>query len=161
MGAGYVGRLLGKESLKKKLQEKTFQNLGVDCEWNLWCPIKVNFLIWRLAMDRLPTLVNLAKRNNQLDSLMCKFCGESEETSEHLFVSCGLSQYVWDFIGSWCRLYGFFLFEVGDVLRYHKMARGNKKWKIAVYTIMQTAVWVIWKARNEAILRESSRGYQV
>ncbi|KAJ0554379.1 hypothetical protein HanRHA438_Chr08g0362181 [Helianthus annuus] len=56
-------------------------------------------------------------------------------------------------LGAGCRLYGFFLFEVGDVPRYHKMARGNKKWKNAVYTIMQTAVWVIWKARNEAIFK--------
>ncbi|MFS7978149.1 hypothetical protein Hanom_Chr10g00912221 [Helianthus anomalus] len=30
---------------------------------------------------------------------------------------------------------------------------GKKKWKNAVYTIMQTAVWVIWKALNEAIFK--------
>ncbi|KAJ0830373.1 putative reverse transcriptase zinc-binding domain-containing protein [Helianthus annuus] len=137
-------------SLRNIMQQKTFQKLESSSEWNRWSPIKVNFLIWRLVMDRLPTMVNLAKRNIQVGSLMCKLCGESEETSEHLFVSCGLTQSIWDFVGSWCRLYGFFLFDVKDVLGYHRMTRGTKEWKKVVYTIIQTTIWCIWRARNNA-----------
>ncbi|KAJ0570205.1 putative RNA-directed DNA polymerase [Helianthus annuus] len=139
------------KSLRKLLQSKSFTDLDTCCTWNKWSPIKVNFFTWRLALDRLPTLENLARRNIQVGSLMCKFCGEMQETSEHLFISCGLSQSVWEFVRTWCQLHRFVLFDVKDALQYHKDARGSKRWKTAIYTVIQTTLWCIWRARNEAI----------
>ncbi|XP_022020022.1 uncharacterized protein LOC110920094 [Helianthus annuus] len=140
-------------SIKRRLQVATFEDLGNGFQWNKLVPIKVNFLAWRLSLNRLPTVDNLEARGLQVGSSMCSFCGLQRETAEHLFVSCRLSQVVWDFVATWCKLYGFFMFGVTDLISYYKKARGSEKWRSLVYLVIQTAVWCIWRSRNEAIFR--------
>nr|GFB56644.1 hypothetical protein [Tanacetum cinerariifolium] len=39
--------------------------------WNQYLPIKVNVFVWRLMLNRLPSRVNLDRRNIEVDSLLC------------------------------------------------------------------------------------------
>ncbi|KAJ0878916.1 putative reverse transcriptase zinc-binding domain-containing protein [Helianthus annuus] len=80
------------KSLKKLIQQLSFTDLGLEFEWNKWCPIKVNFLVWRLIQDRIPTVIALQRRNVHLPSTQCKLCHEEEETTLHLFGSCLIAQ---------------------------------------------------------------------
>ncbi|MFS7979891.1 putative reverse transcriptase zinc-binding domain-containing protein [Helianthus anomalus] len=74
------------KSLKNLLQHARFTNLGNDFVWNNWNPSKVNFLSWRISLDRLPTLVALAQRNVINGQTGCKICGLYDEDADHLFV---------------------------------------------------------------------------
>ncbi|XP_022032887.1 uncharacterized protein LOC110933996 [Helianthus annuus] len=74
---------------------------------------------------------------------------EYEESTDHLFALCSLVHQVWDYVLQWCRIPPTFFFGVKDVLNMHKEMRGSRKWKKAVYTITQTGIWCIWKARND------------
>ncbi|XP_021975347.1 uncharacterized protein LOC110870477 [Helianthus annuus] len=118
--------------------------------WNNWCPVKVNFLSWRLYCNRLPTKAALSRRNIHLPSTTCVLFGDYEETTDHLFASCRLVQQVWDEISRWCRNPTPFLFSAKDVLELHLHCRGLAKWKRALYSVVQTCIWCIWQARNEA-----------
>ncbi|XP_076931459.1 uncharacterized protein LOC143596613 [Bidens hawaiensis] len=80
------------KSLKNSLAAAGGSALDYSFAWNNWVPRKVNVVAWRAELERLPTFVSLAARNLAVTSNFCPFCGEVEETAEHLFVSCRLAQ---------------------------------------------------------------------
>ena len=56
--------------------------------WKLKIPSKASHFAWRLIRDRLPTKVNLRRRNVELDNVYCTFCRICDEDESHLFFSC-------------------------------------------------------------------------
>ncbi|KAF5761564.1 putative reverse transcriptase zinc-binding domain-containing protein [Helianthus annuus] len=93
------------KSLRCLMEHKFFfSDLRIGYEWNGWVPIKVNFVAWRLVLNRLPTAVNLVQRNINIPDTRCKVCNEEDESASHLFVACNFAQKVWDFVVGWCRL---------------------------------------------------------
>ncbi|KAF5754385.1 putative RNA-directed DNA polymerase [Helianthus annuus] len=63
--------------------------------WNNYVPKKVGIVPWRALMERLPTRIALAARNVDISDIRCVLCGDYDESSEHLFVSCQFAQSVW------------------------------------------------------------------
>ncbi|GJR45379.1 RNA-directed DNA polymerase, eukaryota, partial [Tanacetum coccineum] len=55
-------------------------------------PIKVNVFAWKLFLDRLPTRLNLARRNVYVPSLDCPLCDQGEEDTSHLFFGCSAAK---------------------------------------------------------------------
>ncbi|KAE8681544.1 hypothetical protein F3Y22_tig00111318pilonHSYRG00062 [Hibiscus syriacus] len=74
--------------------------INVACEgevedrfWNLvWAnlaPPKVEFFVWRVVQQRIPSLTKLSKRGVVgIDSTLCMFCNEAPESINHLFCHC-------------------------------------------------------------------------
>ncbi|XP_076920194.1 uncharacterized protein LOC143581255 [Bidens hawaiensis] len=98
-------------------------------KWNNWIPKKVNLVAWRAELDRLPTRVALAARNINVLSIDCAFCGDHNESVEHIIVSCGLAQAVWHAISVWCRVPAIYTFRVRDLLELHNFSFIPKKAK--------------------------------
>ncbi|KAJ0475516.1 putative RNA-directed DNA polymerase [Helianthus annuus] len=138
-------------SLKVKLQNSIFVDLNLAFEWNNWAPKKVNFLIWRLVQDKLPTCSALARRNVIVQDNRCKMCGCEAETTAHLFVSCSIAEQIWEFVSRWCRIRQIFALELKDLANIHKSNRGSQRWKKVVNMVTQAAIWVIWRSRNGAV----------
>ncbi|MFS7918178.1 putative reverse transcriptase zinc-binding domain-containing protein [Helianthus anomalus] len=42
------------------------------------------------------------RRNVNVDSLVCKLCGDQNESSEHLFTSCLFVSLIWSQVSNWC-----------------------------------------------------------
>ncbi|KAL8529981.1 hypothetical protein ACS0TY_007160 [Phlomoides rotata] len=65
--------------------------------WNKFTPAKVTANSWRLLWDRLPTKVNLRRRNilDTNQNLRCVLCNEKDETGRHIFFECEVSYKVW------------------------------------------------------------------
>ncbi|KAJ0837468.1 putative reverse transcriptase zinc-binding domain-containing protein [Helianthus annuus] len=114
------------------------------------CPPKPNE-IEMAVQDRLPTLVALAQRNVINGQTGCKICGLYDEDADHLFVCCEAAQYVWDFISHWCKISSIYAFGVKGLLEWHKQVRGNAKWRKLIYAVIQVALWVIWRSRNDMV----------
>nr|GEV43132.1 hypothetical protein [Tanacetum cinerariifolium] len=72
--------------------------------WNQYLPIKVNVFVWRLMLNRLPSRVNLDRRNIEVDSLLCSSCLEDIETINHTFFNCGLAKDLWALLAKWWEL---------------------------------------------------------
>ncbi|GJU98501.1 RNA-directed DNA polymerase, eukaryota [Tanacetum coccineum] len=64
-------------------------------------PIKVNVFAWKLFLDRLPTRLNLARRNVYVPSLDCPLCDQGEEDTSHLFFGCSAAKEVMKLICRW------------------------------------------------------------
>nr|GEV76493.1 RNA-directed DNA polymerase, eukaryota [Tanacetum cinerariifolium] len=58
----------------------------VPTRWIKSIPIKINIFAWKLCLDRLPTRVNLAKRNVVVASLLCPLCDSGMEDAAHFFL---------------------------------------------------------------------------
>ncbi|XP_022024131.1 uncharacterized protein LOC110924432 [Helianthus annuus] len=126
-------------------------DLELAFEWNNWSPKKVNFLIWRLVQDKLPTYTALARRNVVVQDTRCKMCGDEVETAIHLFASCSVAEQIWEFVSRWCRIHHVFALELKDLASIHKRNRGSQRWKKVVNLVTQAAIWVIWRSRNDAV----------
>ncbi|KAI3775666.1 hypothetical protein L1987_45415 [Smallanthus sonchifolius] len=127
--------------------------------WCKWIPNKCNIFMWRAGMDRIPTQYALRRRNIYVGDGMCVFCGEVEETSDHLFSACRLVDGVWNDIVSWCKIPPIYVFSTNDVLQIVKYAGGSKAKQDILYGVIILACWRIWKARNKKIF--TSKGTKV
>ncbi|GJV58905.1 urease isoform X1 [Tanacetum coccineum] len=54
--------------------------------WNILLPIKVYIFSWRLAMERILTIINLDRRGIDLELIWCPICDDAVDTEEHLIV---------------------------------------------------------------------------
>ncbi|XP_022030330.1 uncharacterized protein LOC110931236 [Helianthus annuus] len=91
----------------------------------------------------------LKKRNIDRGDQSCVFCGDSDESVEHLFSSCNFSSTVWSIVSSWCKIPCIWGFSVKDLLEYHDLSGLKGKKKDIVQGITRIGCWIIWKARNE------------
>ncbi|KAK7275182.1 hypothetical protein RIF29_16291 [Crotalaria pallida] len=62
--------------------------------WNAHCMPRCRELLWRLCREILPIKANLFKRGIQTDAI-CPFCGEDEDTINHVFLHCSEVDKVW------------------------------------------------------------------
>ncbi|XP_076916199.1 uncharacterized protein LOC143575815 [Bidens hawaiensis] len=93
----------------------------------------------------------LAKRNVIVGSLYCPTCGESEETTEHVFVSCGLAQAVWQAVSIWCKVPHIFAFGIRDIFELYKFINVSKRKVKMFHAVCLVSVWCLWKARNDIV----------
>ncbi|MFS7939902.1 putative reverse transcriptase zinc-binding domain-containing protein [Helianthus anomalus] len=138
-------------SLKSFIQPAPQSARNYMLTWNNWVPKKVCLLAWRADKDRLPTRVGLARRSIQVPTILCVFCGEADETSEHLFVSCSFAQSVWQLITQWCKVSSIYAFGFRDLLVLHWYSRIPKKKMKAFHAIILKAIWCIWRMRNDMV----------
>ncbi|KAJ0732921.1 putative RNA-directed DNA polymerase [Helianthus annuus] len=119
--------------------------------WNNLVPKKVGVVAWRAIAERLPTRLALVYRNVNIGDTRCIFCGEYEESSEHLFVSCQFSQTVWIIMAQWCKIPPILAFCLRDLLDLHFFMQGSNRKKKVINAIVQVVIWSIWRMRNEVI----------
>ncbi|KAF5788296.1 putative reverse transcriptase zinc-binding domain-containing protein [Helianthus annuus] len=85
----------------------------------------VDFLIWRIVQDKLPTTTALARRNIFVLNTRCKMCEDEDESALHLFVSCRIAVLVWEVISQWCKLSPIYILELKDSANINKRNRGS------------------------------------
>jgi len=77
---------------------RVFENI-----WKSKAPLKVVALSWKLLLDRILTRKNLERRNclSPEVSSTCVLCGIVEESANHLFLHCIVSNMVWARVMRW------------------------------------------------------------
>ena len=133
----------------RKLMEndRDFSNINVF-EWCKWIPIKCNIFGWRAEMGRIPTAIALRHRNIPIADVSCQFCGGAEETVDHLFTGCIVTNVLWQHIASWCKVQNWFAFSFKDLMEVHNFIGLSGKAKDIFHGIIIIGCWCIWKARN-------------
>ncbi|XP_035844133.1 uncharacterized protein LOC118490545 [Helianthus annuus] len=129
--------------------------VGINLPDSIWCLVgigsKVGVVSWRAIPERLPTRAALAARNIDNGDTRCPLCGEYEDTSDHLFVSCHFTQSIWLVIAQWCRIPPMVAFSLKDVLDTHVTVYGSKKKKKVISAIIQVVIWSVWRMRNKLL----------
>ena len=99
-------------------------------------------------LGRIPTAIALSHRNIHVVDISCPFCGEADETVDHLFSGCIIASVLWQHISSWCKIQNLFAFSFRDLLDAHNYVGLAGKAKDILYGIIIIGCWSIWKARN-------------
>ncbi|KAJ0464423.1 putative reverse transcriptase zinc-binding domain-containing protein [Helianthus annuus] len=141
-------------SIKEGLIKQRFSDPEYVLNWNNWVPKKVGILTWRACLDRLPTRCALVRRNINMPNCLCPMCGEEQEDTEHLFVTCSFAQMIWQLVTQWCKIQPIYAFRVRDLLDLHQYVGGSAKFKKAFQAICHTVFWCIWRCRNEVIFEQ-------
>ncbi|KAJ0725473.1 putative reverse transcriptase zinc-binding domain-containing protein [Helianthus annuus] len=123
-------------------------------KWIHWVPLKCNIHAWRAEMHRLPTRIELEKRNIVLETNECVLCSDGLDSTLHIFTACAFALEVWCRIGSWCKLPPIFAFEVRDLLSIYKTTSGGKQGKKIIQGIVMVTLWYIWLAQNGKIFNQ-------
>ncbi|GJS86722.1 RNA-directed DNA polymerase, eukaryota [Tanacetum coccineum] len=74
---------------------------GSSNRWNNFVPPKLNILLWRIGLARIPTRDNLVSRGIVLNTSLCPVCCTSLETVEHVFADCVELRGIWSNISRW------------------------------------------------------------
>ena len=119
--------------------------------WKLRIPSKAAVFVWRLLRDRLPTKLNLRRRNVEINDLHCPFCRRSEEDAAHLFFHCSRITPIWGEALSWVNMLSVFPQHPRQNFSQHMIdwvdgIRGNR-WR--VWWVAFT--WNVWQLRNKII----------
>ncbi|XP_035832997.1 uncharacterized protein LOC118481817 [Helianthus annuus] len=126
-------------------------------KWSSWIPKKINYFLWRVVLNRIPTKEALAIRNVPMPSLVCVMCNKELESADHLLITCEFAQQLWVGVSQWMKItLPRYLLSVVDLLNYinNLQMEGNKQ--KAVYMISATVCWSLWKARNDKIFNNKA-----
>ncbi|MCI04536.1 putative ribonuclease H protein, partial [Trifolium medium] len=117
-------------------------------------PSKVCALAWQLCLDRIPTKENLCRRGIvRIDDSLCSLCGETVETSRHIFLHCRFAADVWYHVNRWL---GTMVVLPPDVMMSYGQlvgCGGNKKIRKGFSIVWLAFVWVIWRVRNDRVFK--------
>ncbi|KAK1423484.1 hypothetical protein QVD17_18787 [Tagetes erecta] len=141
-------------SLRRLIEQKRFTIYDGKFEDNKWLPIKVNFLHWRVVLNRLPTRQSLAHRGLQINDIVCPMCNAFVEDVDHIFAHCCIARQLWTQVGRWTRLPIAPSQPIDNIMdmNAYGLEKGSNRQKI-VESIFKATIWCIWLARNECIFR--------
>lgn len=148
-------KLFSVQSVRSILETRDKEVRGALYPWNRLIPAKVNVFGWRLWLNKLPSKVALSRRGLQIDSMVCVFCNEQEETLDHLLTGCIGTNGLWNAIEDWCRLPPLIVFSAKDLILLSNHIKGSSVRKILIQSVIMVACWVIWKSRNNMVFNGS------
>jgi len=123
--------------------------------WHKLVPTKVSLFAWCLLQDRIPTRSDLVRRHvlQPIDNLCVGRCGVCE-TSEHLFIGCGLFRNIWYLL---CHCLGVSCVFPGSVKEHYfqfiHLAGLSRTSHFYLKVIWLACIWAIWKERNNCVFK--------
>jgi hypothetical protein len=127
--------------------------------WSSPAPSKIIAFSWQLLHNRIPTRDNLMRCGIIRDANLsdCVVCEGVRESSTHLFLHCQYAAQIWGEIFKWLGV----ILVMPDSLQcffeyFSGFARSNKARK-GFHLVWHTALWLIWKVRNDVIFNNVAK----
>lgn len=116
-------------------------------------PSKVLILAWKTIIHRLPTHDLLIRRGiiSNTYERCCVLCFGVDESVDHLFCCCGVTQKVWSAILDWLGLGQIAVREVNEHFKAFGLCMKGRKLKRVKYIVWMASIWAIWQARNRVL----------
>lgn len=114
-----------------------------------------------MLLNRIPLLVNLLKRNMNVPSSLCVFCGAAEDEVDHVFFRCDFSSAFWRCVSRWfgdCFNVPLSRMDFKSMLKDFK---GNKARCRLFRSIAYGGTWAIWIERNARLFRKERKSVLV
>ena len=129
-------------------EDKIFKTI-----WQLHIPPRAVIFCWRLLKNRLPTKVNLLRRNVFTQATTCSLCDCVQEDAAHLFFNCKKTIGLWWESLSWVRGAG--PLSINPVHHFYQFCDG---FGTNVNYTTRCGWWIaltcsIWQHRNQLIFQ--------
>ncbi|KAJ9542602.1 hypothetical protein OSB04_029108 [Centaurea solstitialis] len=116
--------------------------------WISWIPSKVNVHLWRLSINRLPTLDNLYERGVRLQSVDYPLCHSEKENLEHLVLCCSSTKLVNAHLVGWVDWWPLNAASIQDLWSKALDSVGDSPTKKVRKVLVAAFLWSIWLHRN-------------
>ncbi|GJV24186.1 RNA-directed DNA polymerase, eukaryota [Tanacetum coccineum] len=136
------------KDIRRLLDESFLPKDNTATRWVKFIPIKINVFAWKVSIDRLPTRMNLLRRDIHVPDFFCPICKDSTEDSSHLFFSCDLAVDISRLVCRWWNLTWSPLASYDEWLTWFKGIRLGSKIKNMLEGVFYIAWWSIWNFRN-------------
>ncbi|GJZ15913.1 RNA-directed DNA polymerase, eukaryota [Tanacetum coccineum] len=136
------------------IDSKTLDTALNATRWLRNIPIKVNILIWRLMLNKLPSRVNLDRKSIDVGSILCPICQEDVETINHIFFSCNMAMDLWAKFARWWELDIPICTNISEWFDWLGSLHVSSKIKSIIEGVGGTLLWSIWNFRNRVIFSD-------
>ncbi|GJY62112.1 RNA-directed DNA polymerase, eukaryota [Tanacetum coccineum] len=143
------------KDIRLAIDEIFLPGLNENTRWVKFVPIKVNVMVWRARLDRLPSKLNLINRGISLDNDICPMCGILPENVNHTFFRCDLSKAIGRKICNWWNLNWSDMDSFAAWDSWFASIRVSGKAKRLLEGVFFTSWWSIWSFRNRCIFDPS------
>ncbi|KAJ0550121.1 putative RNA-directed DNA polymerase [Helianthus annuus] len=153
MDKGYTVRRIRQE-LSKFLDMNSTAN---GHEWNRIAPPKVNMFVWRALEGKIPTSLALMNRGVPVQNVFCAFCGNMEESADHLLVRCIVADSVWQQIFTWVKApVGFRPQNMEELMQSINGLSSSTSIRKLIHSIYLVTLWKLWSLRNKIVFESSN-----
>nr|GFC10132.1 hypothetical protein [Tanacetum cinerariifolium] len=114
-------------------------------------PIKFNVFLWKMALNKLPTMVNLDRKGIDVHSVLCLVCLEDVETVNHLFFSCELASKLWALLANWWAIDIPLCANLADWFSWIDSSPTSAKVRVFLDGVGWVLLWSIWWFRNHLV----------
>ncbi|GKA65068.1 RNA-directed DNA polymerase, eukaryota [Tanacetum coccineum] len=108
-------------------------------------------MVWRMALDRLPSRVNLDARGLDIPSVLCPICEECSESTAHVFFQSSFVAQVYSRLGMWWDINIPDLRSYSQWLEWFGSIRLNKFQKQFLKASFMSLWWHVWSYRNSCV----------
>jgi len=129
--------------------------------WSKLVPIKVNILVWKIAIDRIPTRENLDKKGMDVPNVLCGVCDLNFESTNHIFFRCELAKEVWLQLGRWSNLDPVVLDSYVDWKVWFEGLRLKMIHEDFLQVVLYTTWWHLWNFINKLYSPRRNRGRRI
>ncbi|GJT72799.1 RNA-directed DNA polymerase, eukaryota, reverse transcriptase zinc-binding domain protein [Tanacetum coccineum] len=136
------------KSAREYIDQQVLISSSTPTRWSKLIPIKLNIFMWRLALDKLPTRNNLAKRGIIAPCSLCPICRMDIESRDHLFFRCPMA---FDLIRLFSRWWSLQIPSLLDYTAWEAWIAGlrlKKLQKLVLEASFSSLWWHIWVFRN-------------
>ena len=115
--------------------------------WKAPLPLKIKIFVWQLLRDRLPSGVEVRKRQGPGDGL-CPLCG-IPETGPHILFTCPAARFLWNFVHealgpAWQAP------DLGEFLEIQANRTGERR--RLFWLVFAALTWTLWTIRNKMVI---------
>nr|GEV62670.1 RNA-directed DNA polymerase, eukaryota [Tanacetum cinerariifolium] len=124
--------------------------------WVKVVPIKINVMAWKVRFDFLPTLLNLSRRDLELESILCPNCNKEVESTSHIFFACLMVRDLYRKIASWWELSYSEFDSYDDWLDWFQVLKLHSKHRDVLEGLYYAMWWLVWNFRNKSLFDSRS-----
>jgi hypothetical protein len=115
--------------------------------WKAPLPLKIKIFVWQALRNRLPSGVEVLKRNGPGDGC-CPLCAVPE-TCYHILFSCPAARFLWSFVSEalgpeWQAL------DLGEFLEAQANHTGRRR--RLFWFVFAALSWTLWNIRNKMVI---------
>jgi hypothetical protein len=113
--------------------------------WKAPLPFKTKIFVWQLLRDRLPTAVEVAKRQGNGHCPLCTI----PETTHHIIFTCPTAYFLWSFVAEALGLEWQAL-DLGEFLEVRANCTGGRR--RLFWLVFAAMFWTLWTIRNKMVI---------
>jgi hypothetical protein len=119
--------------------------------WESKVPLKIRIFSWQLALDKLPSNLQIATRHGP-SARDCSLCGAPEDAS-HIFFTCSLAQFAWAVLR---QLLGC-NWRPANFPQFHAILSGFAGYSRRILWVLFLAQsWALWTIRNKLTIESKT-----